>query len=172
MLVIRRIVGIFAALAGVGAATSALAAGSVVQTASASASINVFVSMSGTQNLAFGTIVKPGNANPNTVSVSNNGTRSISGAGDGSLGAGSPTQAIFSLTAPAGTTYTTSGSLTMTPAGLDNVTANTPSVTSGTLGTVPAGGIQDLNVGGSFDVTAATPAQSYTGTLTLTVDYN
>lgn len=168
----RKIAGAVAAAALLGAAGQACAAGTVSQTATAQAAVNTFVTLSGLQNLVFGTVVKPGNGSTNTVTVSNAGARSISGGGDGSLGAGTPTQAIFSLSAPAGTTYTTAGSLTMTPAGLLNAAANTPTPATGTLGTVPAAGIQALNMGGSFDIDAATPAQAYTGTLTLDVNYN
>ena len=46
--------------------------------------------------------------------------------------------------------------------------------TSGTLGTISGanGGSQEIRYGGQFDITAATAAQNYTGTLTVTVNYN
>ena len=153
-------------------ATTASAAGSVVQTATASATISAAVTLTRLTNLAFGTIIKPTNANTNTVTVSNAGVRSIAGTGDGALGAGTPTAASFTLAAPAATTYSTTQTLVMTPAGLANAAANTPTTTTGTFGTVPAGGTQDLNLGGSFQLDSSTTSQAYTGTLTLTVNYN
>ena len=43
---------------------------------------------------------------------------------------------------------------------------------TGTLGTVPANGTQELKFGGQFDISSTTTAQPYTGTLTVTVNYN
>ena len=44
--------------------------------------------------------------------------------------------------------------------------------TTGVLGTIPAAGVQEIRYGGQFDMNASTTAQSYTGTLSVTVNYN
>ena len=51
-------------------------------------------------------------------------------------------------------------------------TLPTQRVTTGTLGTIPAAGVQEIRYGGQFDMGSATPAQAYTGTLSVTVNYN
>jgi hypothetical protein len=59
----------------------------------------------------------------------------------------------------------TSGSITV----LTNPTINGAQVLSGTLGTA---GSLPLKVGGSFSLSASTPAQSYSGVISVTVQYN
>lgn len=79
--------------------------------------------------------------------------------------------ARFTLTGSP-TTYSTSQGVTMTPVGLGTVSASVPVATTGTYGTIPIAGSQELRIGGSFTITSATPAVPYSGTLTLTVNYN
>jgi hypothetical protein len=55
---------------------------------------------------------------------------------------------------------------------LTNVGAETPVAASGTLNTLPASGQDDLYIGGHFDITSATAVQAYSGTLSLTVNFN
>ena len=43
---------------------------------------------------------------------------------------------------------------------------------SGALGVIPASGMQELRFGGAFDLSAATPVQAYSGSLSVTVSYN
>jgi hypothetical protein len=169
----KTLLGLVAATCALGVATAASAAGSISQSAPVTATIATAIALTKTSNMAFGTIIKPSNANTNTVVLSPAGAVSITGSGDGAvLAASTHSQAVFSLVAPVGTTYASLTNLSMTPA-LSNATATaTPTTTSGTYGVVPAGGIQDLNVGGQFDITAATTVQAYTGTLNLTVNYN
>jgi hypothetical protein len=154
------------------AASTALASGSVQATAPASVTVLSPVSLTKTQDMAFGQIVRPSNANTNTVTLDTNDTVTLSGAGNGSVVTSTTTSAKFNLTAPAGTTYTTAQQLTFNQTGLTNIAAGNPAATTGTLGTVPAAGIQELRFGGQFDITSATPAQPFTGTLTVTVNYN
>jgi len=165
--------GFAAATAALGFATAVSAAGSVVSTAPVSLNIATAINLTKTTNMAFGTIIKPANANTNTVDISPAGVLTVSGTGDGSSVSATPhSQAVFSLVAPAGTTYASLTSLSVTPA-LTNVSATAlPTTTTGTYGTVPVGGVQDLNVGGQFDVSASTVVQAYTGALNLTVNYN
>ena len=173
MIIKKNIFGFLAATCALGLATTALASGSVVQTAPVTLTVATQVSLTKTTNMAFGTVIRPSNANTNTVVMTTAGAVSLTGTGDGSFVSASPhSQAVFSLVAPVGTTYASVTGLSITPA-LTNVSATAlPTTTTGTYGTIPAGGTQDLNVGGQFDINASTTAQAYTGTLTLTVNYN
>jgi len=155
-----------------GLATGALASGSVIGTANASATVLSPVAITKTQDLLFGQVVRPSDANTNTVTLDTNNTVTVSGPGNGSTVASTTTSAKFSLTAVGATTYTTTQALVFTQNGLTNVGASLPVAESGTLGTIPAGGTQVLDYGGHFDMSATTPAQAYTGTLTVTVNYN
>ena len=153
-------------------ATGALASGSVSATANASATVLAPVTITKTQDLLFGQVVRPSNANINTVTLDTNNTVTVTGTGNGSVVSSPSASAKFNITAPAATTYTTTQSLTFTQAGLTNIGASAPVAEAGTLGTIPAGGTQAIDYGGHFDMTAATPAQNYTGTLSVTVNYN
>jgi hypothetical protein len=161
-----------AAIAFSALATSAFASGSVTGTANASVTVLSPVTVTKTQDLAFGQIVRPSNANTNTVVLDSNNNVTVSGSGNGSTVASTTTSAKFNITAPAGTTYTTTQTLSFTQTGLTNVAASLPAAQSGTLGTIPAGGVQGLNYGGQFDMNSATTPQAYTGTLSVTVNYN
>ena len=154
------------------AATGALAAGSVQATANSSVTVLSPTALTKTQDMTFGQVVRPSNASANTVTLDANDTVTLSGAGNGSTLASTTTSAKFNLTAPGGTTYTTTQTLTFTQTGLTNIGAASPVATTGTLGTVPVAGVQELRYGGQFDITSATPAQAYTGTLSVTVNYN
>ncbi|MBS0361135.1 MAG: DUF4402 domain-containing protein [Proteobacteria bacterium] len=154
-------------------ATSAFAAGSVQSTANATLTVLSPTTLTKTQDMAFGSVVRP-TSGTNTVTLSTAGVVSISGGGNGSLVNSTTNQAKFVVTTAAADTFTTTQSLTFTQAGLLNISASAPTATSGTLGTITGanGGSQELNFGGQFDITSATTAQAYTGTLTVTVNYN
>jgi len=165
-----RVLAIAAVLSGVSGAASA--AGSVQAAANSSVTVLSPTTLTKTQDMAFGQVVRPSNASANTVTLDANDTVALSGAGNGSLVASTTTSAKFNLAAPAGTTYTTTQALTFTQTGLASIAAAAPVATTGVLGTVPAAGVQELRYGGQFDITSATPAQAYTGTLSVTVNYN
>jgi len=160
-----------AAVAMTSVATGALAAGSVSTTASASVTILAPMTITKTQDMAFGQIVRPTNASVNTVILNTTGVVSLTGAGDGSIVSSPTTAAKFDLTALPGTTYTTSQVLTFSTTGLTSVAASAPTVKTGTLGTIPPAGVQEIRYGGQFDMTNVTPVQAYTGTLTVTINY-
>lgn len=161
-----------AAIALSAIATSALASGSVQATASATATIISPITLNKTQDMAFGQLVRP-TSGTNTFTLSPAGSVTMTGAGNGSVVASTTTQAKFVVSAPGGATFSTTQSLAFTQAGLLNIAASAPTATSGTLGTIPnTGGTQELNFGGQFDVSSATTAQAYTGTLTVTLNYN
>ena len=161
-----------AALAISAAATGAFAAGSVSTTATASVTVIAPVAITKTQDLVFGQVVRPSGVDSNTVTLDTSGAVTLSGAGNGSVISSPTTSAKFNVSAPAGTTYTTTQTLAFVGGILTGVGASLPVASTGLLGTVPAGGLQELRYGGHFDMTASTPAQAYTGTLTVTVTYD
>jgi hypothetical protein len=165
-----RAAGLAVALASLSGA--AFAAGSVSTSANATATIVSPVTLAKTQDMAFGSIVRPSNASPNTVTLDANDTVTLTGAGNGSTIASTRTSAKFNLTAPPGTTYSTVQTLSFTTSGLTGIAASLPVATTGVLGTVPAGGVQELRYGGQFDINSSTVAQLYTGTLSITVNYD
>lgn len=153
-------------------AGAALASGSVSATAPASVTVLSPTTLTKTQDMAFGQVVRPSNAGTNTVVLDTNDNVTISGAGNGSIVASPTTSAKFVINASGGATYTTVQSLSFTQNGLTNVSVSAPVSSTGVLGTVPGNGSQELRYGGQFDMTSATPAQAYTGTLSVTVNYN
>ena len=52
------------------------------------------------------------------------------------------------------------------------MSATAPLAANGALGIIPLSGVQELRFGGAFDLSAATPVQSYSGALSVTVNYN
>jgi hypothetical protein len=153
-------------------ATGALASGSISTTAPASVSVLSPINITKTQNLVFGQVVRPSNANINTVTLDANDTVTLTGTGNGSVVASTTSLAKFDVTAPAGTTYSTTQALTFTQTGLTNIASSLPTTTNGSPGVIPVSGVQELRYGGQFDMTTSTPAQNYTGTLSVTVNYN
>jgi len=153
-------------------ATAAFASGSISTTAPASVTVLSPTTITKTQDLVFGQVVRPSNASSNTVVLDANNTISLTGAGNGSMVASTNSSAKFNVAAPAGTTYSTTQGLTFTQTGLTNIAASTPTTTNGTPGVIPVSGIQEIRYGGQFDMTSSTPAQAYTGTLSVTVNYN
>lgn len=161
-----------AATAAMALASSALAAGSVSATAPASVTIISPTNITKTQDMAFGQVVRPSNANVNTVTLDANDTVTLTGGGNGSVVATTKTSAKFNVTAAAGTTYSTTQTLGFTQTGLTNVSPSLPTTTNGAPGVIPASGVQEIRYGGQFDISSSTPAQAYTGTLSVTVNYN
>ena len=153
-------------------ASAALASGSVSATAPASVTVLAPVTLTKTQDMAFGQVVRPSNANTNTVILNVNDAVSITGAGNGALIASPTTSAKFNINAPSGTTYTTVQTSSFAQTGLLNISPSLPVATTGVLGTIPVAGVQEIRYGGQFDMNASTTAQSYTGTLSVTVNYN
>jgi hypothetical protein len=152
--------------------TGAMAAGSISTTAPASVTVLSPTNITKTQNLVFGQVIRPSNANPNTVTLDANDTVTLTGTGNGSVVSSTTSSAKFDITAPTGTTYSTTQALTFTQTGLTNIAASAPVTTNGSAGVIPASGVQEIRYGGQFDMTASTPAQNYTGTLSVTVNYN
>ncbi|THD65405.1 DUF4402 domain-containing protein [Phenylobacterium sp.] len=155
-------------------AGSALASGSVQTTANASVTVVSPTTLTKTQDMAFGTVTRPSSGSNTVQLAAADGTVTIAsgGTGDAALVSSPTSAAKFNLVTVAAITYTTTQSLTFAQAGLTNISATTPVASTGTLGTVPANGTQQLSFGGQFDISSTTTAQPYTGTLTVTVNYN
>lgn len=154
------------AAAGVHAAqTSAVTSGTVVAP----------IAIAKTADLAFGNFAA--SAAPGTVTISPNGTRTVSG-GVTQAG-GTTTAAQFDVTGQSGMTYSISLSASTLTSGANNMTftpisaltasaATAGTVASGTL----TGGAQSIYVGGELSVAANQAAGSYSGTVQATVEYN
>jgi hypothetical protein len=157
------------------AATSASAGGGLTATATASVTVLAPVTLTATQGLDFGAVTKPGNTGANTVVLdATSSVVTLSGTGDGARAAGGGTvsAAKFNIVGPAGVTYTTTQNLTFAQTGLTKVSASAPVAATGSLGVIPASGMQELRFGGAFELSANTPVQAYSGSLTVTVSYN
>jgi hypothetical protein len=164
-------------------AVSAVLAGgaSAAGTLNASAVASVIVvsptTLTKTQDMNFGTVVRPTGANGNTTFILDTANNVTKSGGDGAIVASTTTSAKFSLVTTPGIAFTPSAVLTFAPIGqLLNIAAGAPTIT-GATGTGPtfnlaANGTAILSYGGQFDVTPTTTAQTYTGTLALTITYN
>lgn len=149
--------------------TAAFAAGTVSATAPASVTVLSPFTIAKTQDLAFGTVVRPQTGSI-TVAIDANDIVTSNGPA-GTVVSSTTSSAHFLLTGLT-TAYTTTQTLAFTQPGLTSISVPTPVATTGTFGALTPAGTQELRVGGQFTMSAATTAQLYTGTLTLTVNYN
>ena len=137
-------------------------------TGNASATIATPISVSENTSLAFGTILA--GASQSTIVVSTAGARSV-GSGDATLLGGTPAAAAFDVTGEGSTSYSvsfTAGTLTRA-GGSETMTVDTFTDDSG--GSIAGGGSDSFNVGATLTVAANQTAGSYTGTYTVSVDY-
>jgi hypothetical protein len=174
-------IALLAALAVSAAAPSAFAA---TAQATVSATLVNPGSVSATRALAFGTIVKP-TSGTNTVTVSSTSsaqTPTLSGGGNASIPtAGQGTSATFNLVGVPNQTYNVASTVlafTNNDGSLTGIAAEAPTVQSGTFnsgtgnGQLPAGGTDNMFVGGHFSFSNTATAQLYSGTLDITVNFN
>jgi spore coat protein U-like protein len=160
------------AICGAGSAMAATA------TATSTSTVITPIAITNSANLSFGNIAASGTAG--TVTVSPNGSRSVTG---GTVNAGGvSTAAQFNVTGQTGLTYSINlagTSATLSDGGTNNmaftaisdVTAS--AITTGTAATgTLTGGAQTIYVGGSLTVGATQVAGTYTGTISVAVDYN
>lgn len=165
----------------IAAAVVALAATSAANaaTANATATANIVSpgTLAATRNLDFGTIARP-TTGTTTVTVTSAATGTATPTVSGGNGfvptPGLASAATFRLTGPASTSYTIATNTLSFPSAGTNLTSigsETPVAASGTLLTLPAAGFDDIYVGGHFDITSSTTPATYTGTLTLTINF-
>lgn len=169
------------ALAGLAAVvavspTGALAQSSANVSTTGSARIVQPIAITKNSDLAFGTVVRP-TSGSNTVTVDQtNGTRAISGGGDGVLVTSTVTRATYTVDGEGGQTFSISvpATFSMTGSTSGTITVNlTPTATSGTLsGAVGAAGTATFGVGGDFSLASTQATGQYTGSFTATVAYN
>jgi hypothetical protein len=170
--------------AAIGAATgfagAACAATPATATASASATVVSPSTLAATRALTFGQIAKP-TAGTSTITVASAATAaatpSITGGNAYVTTTGQAAAATFHLTGTSNQTYTIDAGyplLTFTGAAgnLTSIGAETPVAAVGSVGTLPASGVDDLYIGGHFDITSSTAVQTYNGTLQLNITYN
>lgn len=166
-----------AAAAGVVAASGATAA-PVTANATAQANIVAPAALTATRDLEFGTIAKP-TVGSTTVTVASaasaTATPSVSG-GNGFVPIpGQARAATFRLIGTPGQTYTVDAntlSFTGAAGNLTSIAAEAPVSAGGSLLTLPGSGVDDLYIGGRFTISPTTTVQAYSGTLSLTINFN
>lgn len=152
--------------------------GSRSNTRAGNAQATVFrrLSIAKSADLAFGRIVRP-STGTGTVSLSQStGAVTVTGVGTAALASPTPVAAAFSIAGEGGQSISISVPSTFDmngPSGVLTVTT-APNISgaqtlSGGLGSA---GSLALRVGGSFNLLSGTPTGSYSGTFTVTVQYN
>ncbi len=142
----------------------------------ASAAVYRALAISNTSDLAFGRVSAPTSGTGTVTLMPATGAVTVTGNGVKALSAPSSTAAAFTISGEGGQSVSVSVPSTFTmsgPTGGFTVTTNSTisgaQVLSGMLG---SGGSLPLNVGGSFNLSAATPAGNYSGSFAVTVQYN
>ena len=168
-----------AAAVALGGLTAASMAGAAPATGTATAT-TIIVSpgtVASTRDLDFGTIAKP-TAGTTTVTVASAASAAATPGVSGGNGfvptPGLARAATFRLVGTPSTSYTvTTNTLSFPTAGtnLTSIGSESPVAASGTLLTLPASGVDDLYIGGHFDITPSTTPATYNGTLTLTINF-
>ncbi len=126
------------------------------------------ISISNTANLDFGTMVTTGTAG--TVTVTPAGARSSV---DVDLLGGVPAAAAFDVTGEGNANYSiTVPSSTTLSSGGDTMTVDTFTDDAGASPRLPGGGSETFNVGATLNVGATQAAGTYSGTFSVTVNYN
>ena len=169
---IRNIIKLAAVVASLTFGGQAMAQNSDVENTNASATIAAApISVTENSALVFGSMMKPtsGSSTVTLDSTTPACDRTISG--NGTLVAGSPSCATYSVIGEAAQVFTivADTSFDMTRSGgseMLTVTTN-KSAATGTIGQATA----NFKIGGSFPVTTATVAGSYNGNFNVTVTY-
>ena len=168
----RRLAMALAGLAGLGVLAlgteHALAANT---TGTANATIIAPITITANLTLEFGQIVT--GTGVSVVRITPAGVRSLV-SGDASLAGGTNRAATFDITGEPSTTYAITlpaGSATLTSGG-DTMTVDTWTSNPTPTGTLSGGGTETISVGADLNVGASQASGSYTGTYTMTVDYN
>ena len=149
-------------------ATMTMDCGTVQATADVTATLLAPISISSSGDLAFGTMLTTGTAG--TVTVTPAGVRTCSPEVD--CFGGFPAAASFDVTGASGATYsiTLPSSATLTSGG-DTMTIDTFNHDAGGTPTL-SGGSDTFNVGATLNVGATQAGGTYSGTFSVTVNYN
>ena len=130
------------------------------------------------RTLEFGSIARPTTGTSTIVvasAASGAATPTVTGGNAFIPTSGQARAAQFRITGSNGQTYsvqTNTLTFTNSSGNLTGIAAESPVASSGTLNTLPASGQDDLFVGGRFDITPTTTIQAYSGTLSLTINFN
>lgn len=164
----------FSVVAAAVAATSGTSAGS------GTALVLRNLSVAGLANMNFGRLTLP-TSGTQTVSlspVSQAVTLAGTGAGGSVWSSPAPSAAQFRISGEGGRAVSVSVPSTVTltgPAGASAIVVTTSATASGaqTLGgTAGSAGTLDISIGGSFNVSASTVVGAYSGTISMTTQYN
>lgn len=170
----RRLLGATAVAAALAAAAPAFAQASANVSTNGSATIFQPIAITKTADLTFGTIVRP-LAGSGVVTINaSTGARTVD-PGVGQLGSGFH-QATYSVTGEGGQAFNIgipTGFVMTRTGGSETLTVNlASSVASGTLSSsLGSQGTQTFGVGGTLTVANTTASGAYTGSFTVTVNY-
>lgn len=163
-----------AAPSGIATSSFSVSVPGSASTGTAVANVSRPIAVSEVAPLNFGTIIRPRSGTGSVVMDPSTGAVSVTGGG-WVLSVPSPSRGAFLVTGEGGQAY----SISVPPFDLKKG-GNTISVTPATLpsgtgmlsGSSGASGSQTVYVGGSFPVSNTTSAGTYTGTVSITVQYN
>lgn len=128
-----------------------------------------------TADLQFGGVTRP-STGTGTLTLTPAGVVSVSGTSVRRMASPNPTPAAFTVTGEGGQAVTVSVPSTFTLTGTaGTVTATTSSTGSGAQvlsGSTGSAGTVQVKVGGTIPLSGTTAVGTYTGTLTVTVQYN
>jgi hypothetical protein len=153
---------------------------SASDTATATAKIIQPITVTKDRDMQFGTLVKP-RTGSGTVTVANNGTRSLGTGVASPASSAAPTSAQFTIKGEGAQAMTVAvpasfdlvngaSSLTVTTSNDGSIAAaGTTKTLSGVLG---AEGSYVVQVGGAFDLASTTATGVYSGSFTVTAAYN
>ena len=168
----RRLAMALAGLAGLGAlALDSAPALAASDTGTANATIIAPITISANLTLEYGQIVTGSSAS--VVRISTAGARSLV-SGDASLSGGTFRAGTFDITGEPSATYaiTLPGSAATLTSGGNTMTVDTWVSSVGATGTLSGGGLETFTVGADLNVGATQASGAYTGTYSVTVDYN
>ncbi len=147
--------------------------GQASATANATATIIAPIAITNSSALAFGNIAVSA-TNPGTVTVAPDGTRTALNGATLPVVAGTVGAATFTVTGEGTSSYAITlpaTAVTLTGGGGGTMTVDTFTSTPSGTGTLAAG-TQTVTVGGTLHVGAAQTPGNYTGSFTVTVNYN
>ncbi len=144
-------------------------------TATVAATVFRPISLSNPVGLQFGTIVRPATGTGTVDIDATTGARTVSGGAVG-LGSPAPTNATYSVTGEGGQTVSLSippSFVMTTPGGTATVTLTSTATGSQTLSsTLGSAGSLGFSIGGSMPVASTAQDGAYSGTFTVSVQYN